>query len=808
MRTVQVYVNGEILDLFNDEKISVTSSVQNIQDISKVYTDFSQTFTVPASKQNNKIFGHYYNNDLEEFVAKERQTARIEINYTPFRRGKVQLEGAEIVNGEAQNYRLTFYGEVVTLKDLFSDYKLKDLNYNLQFERNGANVIDTITNTNDLDIRFPLISSEVLWQYGTSGVGDISNSTQSIDFSKLFPAVKVAKVFEAIEDTFGITFNGNFLNDERFTKLFTWWKNEDNAVFNNAVDLDFDLSVGVPTTYSLYPVVNSLSQVNIQFIDQFAFTPLPSDYFTSFGTGEHSVQIVVSNTSSTVDYWIDTYKNGTVINSHLANGNTTFSSLDLGVYIPNVFGLNDVYEFRLRSLSVFTFDFQINYTFRLPYVSTSGTSFYTFQDYTFSDTVSSVSLPDLIDFNLTAPDITVSDYFAGVLKMFNLTCYPLTNEFNFQIEPLDEWYKLGDEVNITEFVDVSSIKVDRPKLYKNIEFKYQDSKSFMNQEYLQINNRRFGSLSNFFGYDGGDFKIELPFETLHFNKFDNTNIQVGYSLDKAPSNTPYVPKPVMLYLYENQTSDVDFWIDNGISPQNITSYVPFGQEIRYNSQDYSINFNQQTSSLTLNGVSNSLYQTYYFPYLANLFSNKTRIVTLKTILPLSLLNYISLDDAIIVRDKKYRINDMKSDLTTGEVEFVLISDWVVDRLQINTPVLGKSSQTIDVPLKSINGDLGGTLTLSGSSDFVTPVDRLPLVIDGEQIAKFDVDENLTYSTRTATFDLLYTLPNGDTISKNLYFIQQGIPAEEIALDFQTRVDTDSGIFEAEQCLIDTLNTLL
>ena len=50
------------VELFNDEKISVTSSVQNINDISKTLSDYSQTFTVPATKNNNAIFKYWYEN--------------------------------------------------------------------------------------------------------------------------------------------------------------------------------------------------------------------------------------------------------------------------------------------------------------------------------------------------------------------------------------------------------------------------------------------------------------------------------------------------------------------------------------------------------------------------------------------------------------------------------------------------------------------------------------------------------------------------------------------------------------------------
>ena len=58
MNIVQLYIQGQRLDLFDDEDIVITSSIQNSKDISKIFTDFSQSFTVPASKSNNKIFKH------------------------------------------------------------------------------------------------------------------------------------------------------------------------------------------------------------------------------------------------------------------------------------------------------------------------------------------------------------------------------------------------------------------------------------------------------------------------------------------------------------------------------------------------------------------------------------------------------------------------------------------------------------------------------------------------------------------------------------------------------------------------------
>ena len=65
MNKVDIYINGFRLDLFDDEEITINLSVQNVQDISKVFTDFTQGFTVPATPFNNAVFQHYYRSDID-----------------------------------------------------------------------------------------------------------------------------------------------------------------------------------------------------------------------------------------------------------------------------------------------------------------------------------------------------------------------------------------------------------------------------------------------------------------------------------------------------------------------------------------------------------------------------------------------------------------------------------------------------------------------------------------------------------------------------------------------------------------------
>ena len=61
MQKLQLFISGTRIDLFKDESVSITQSIQNIRDIKKIFTEFTKTFSIPASKVNNKIFKHYYN---------------------------------------------------------------------------------------------------------------------------------------------------------------------------------------------------------------------------------------------------------------------------------------------------------------------------------------------------------------------------------------------------------------------------------------------------------------------------------------------------------------------------------------------------------------------------------------------------------------------------------------------------------------------------------------------------------------------------------------------------------------------------
>ena len=762
MREVSLYVNNVKLDLFNDEQITVTSTIQNLQDISKVFTDFTQTFTIPTSKVNNGVFEHYYNNDVDAvFNAQNRQPARLEINNTIFRTGKVQLESSELKDNQSDSYKITFYGEIATLKDLFSDDKLSDLDYSsLLVEYDDATVVNAQTDLAHLDVRFPLISSNRIWEYGDGSPADISTIAGKINYTELFPAIRDVKLLELMELKYGINFTGLFLTDQRFITRFTYWKNRKDPTFTlSPVQILFAIGESAPLNDGIF---------TLQYIN-------PSTYAAAGYTGAYTSKIVTLFLTPNVTsvYYLDIYYRDVNTSTGVASATTYQTTFTIngvvgqqqqGVVLDGSFSngnpnFDREYTYFIRSAVVMTVTGTLKYFVEGTYGLGGVTVTNTLTDVT--KILEPTTTTNDIDFSSSAPDIKIADYFSGLLNVFNLTCFPTSNDLTFQLEPLDKWYNYGKDYDVTEHIDEKSIQIERIKLHKTISFEYQESKAFLNVEFKGNNNRNYGDLTETFDYDGGDFKIKLPFENLLFNKFTGTNLQVGYSMSDPieDAEKSIIPKCTGLY-YDRAAYPVNFYL----GASNLTSYLPFGQDnTSGGSFDYSLNFGSEFSTLKDTIIQNSLFLTYYYPYLTNLYNPKSRRVKVKAMFPLSLLTDITLDSKLIIRDKKYIIEEMKTNLTTGEVDLTLLSYFVGANFggtggTGSVPSTSAEPVVASIPINENNQGIKqgyAEIGVSGETQFVTTSPTLPTTITTSTNFEFVIPDNVSGVERTNTIPIVY-----------------------------------------------------
>ncbi|MBC7524792.1 MAG: hypothetical protein H7239_10170, partial [Flavobacterium sp.] len=513
--------NYNRIELFDDEKISVNSSIQNINDISKVFTDYSQTFTVPASVKNNKIFKHWYENSLDNpFSTLVKSDAYIELDTILFRSGKIQLESCSIENNRPQNYSITFIGVLGSLKDKFAGLMLKDLDSNYyDFTYSATDVKDKVTTTaTSADVMFPLISSQRYWTFG-SGIENINNASTPIRYNELFPAIRLRAVFDMIDrdSKFNLNFNGAFLSDPRFTNAYLYLKNAE-----------------------LFKPIPTESLITWDTAD--ASTPgfimnLADDSFTGDGLSYPafvSATLKITVSGSGVVYNIHVYKNGAQIFKQILT--STNSNVDVNIVGGSgTINSTDIYTVKISSLIAITFDARIE--FRLNFGMSSSNSYADKSPQTYSNN----NLPIKNYF----PEIKIEDFFSGILKMFNLTCYS-EDGINFTVEQLESYYNNGTIRDITKYVKSDNINLTRVKTFKKINFEYEKSESLVNIGFLSANGVEYGSLLYNTNNDGEEYGIKLPFEDLNFNNLQD-KLQVGFALKSDLQK--YIPKPVILYDY-------------------------------------------------------------------------------------------------------------------------------------------------------------------------------------------------------------------------------------------------------------------
>ena len=662
---IEIYIGSEKLDLFKDEDVNITLSIQNVRDISKLFTDFTQNFSVPASRNNNDIFKHYYNSDITGgFSASLRQDAIIYLNKEVFREGSIELNSVNMENGKPSAYEVVFFSAGVNLKDLFGEDELIDLDLSAYDHSYSGSVIrgamEGTTPLHSGNVIYPLISPVDDWFYDSgSNIHDdndiayhTSNDTHGLDYYELKPAIKISKLIDAIESKYSITFTSTFFGTSKFTDLFLWghrregymFKDQENGFtaqkinFTSATGTGFDITedeATIPSTYS-----------DLQW--------------------RYSI-------TSTSDYQVHFYINGAYYSSRSHSGNVT----DAQMFFV---GLNTGDKIQMRFSPPVNWD---GSTITITSASASGRDFDTPSTILWTaSTSTSQSFTTNVEMSDQMPEMKVYDFLSGLVKMFNLVIEP-TSRTAFNIEPLDDWYSSGSTYEITEYVDTTSQKVNKPELYKRISFKYQEADSYPMRAYRETNGGRgYGDLNADFTFDGGELITESTFEIMKYQKLDDpsngvTNFLVGKSIDKE--GKPYINSPVIFY--SSGTLDITSYpigfVDETERTTTATNQVYLCANVNNTTAEdvtQMLTFGQEVDPLHEQSYTQTLYNQYWEDYVTDLYSLSRRVYSMKAILPYSITSRLKMNDKLDINGKRYIINQMKINLRTEEADIELLND--------------------------------------------------------------------------------------------------------------------------------------
>jgi hypothetical protein len=652
-----IYINdvARRIELFEDEKISITSSIQNINNISKVFTDFSQQFTVPASTNNNEIFKHWYENSIDGgFDHRVKYKGFIEIDTIPFRYGGFALNNVQTKNNRIENYGIVFYGDTKNISDLVKEDKLNSLDFSeLNHSFTATEVRNRIDGTTNDNVKYPLLAHDRIYDYNNASANDVTTTSGAILWRSLFPAIPVTYIMQKIQDKYNINFTGAFLNYTQFNKLHLLFKNAETLTVPT-------LSQKINFTTKSSQLTNAEVNLTTDEIGFRSVFDLSNLLFITY----RRLRIVITPTTPTQIYTVEIRKNGAPFLFFNNLTGTTSNTFFMGVI--NSQSLTDKYTIYISS------NVPMTYTSRLDYQIGTGTS-----ALNYVANSPSTATQSNIDIGRYTPEIKIMDFLNGLIKMFNLVIIP-QNETTFELIPLELYYNNGAFKDISKNVITDDIDIKKTSAYKNINFNFESSENILNTKFRELFTAQRG-------FDYGDLKyeqidslesatyeIKLPFENPMFERKSNSNFQTLTLKNKDLNN--YVPKPILMYLNPLQSVAPDIKFNQEGSITNIGLYNRFSNEI-FNGTLMSLNWGAEISTWELTTSINGLYQRHYSNYIGNIFDLKARLIVVKCKFNPVELSNIKLNDRIIIRDKKYTINTMKCDLITGEVDMELLSDY-------------------------------------------------------------------------------------------------------------------------------------
>lgn len=721
MVQLQVFFDNQEVELFKDESIVLTQSIQDIKDIQKVFIPFTQTFNVPASRNNNKIFNHFYNFNILGFDARKKTDAELYLNYKLFKKGKIKLEGVQLKNNEPHTYKLTFFGNTVNLKDLLGETKLNSLialqKYKFTYDSTNigtlmtsgldfvgldgkiedALIIPLITHTARLtfDSNSAVTNTDTIKNINTSAG---TSTSYGVPLSEFKPAIRLYSIIKAIESepSYNIEFSTDFFSrtNKPFFGLYMWLHNKEGALLDNqsaqSQVLNFAAQTGQVDKDGVFGGFGNKSFNSS--VDEI----LKADKYENSKIKQISRHLTVEVTPSGSDpYNLVIKKDGEEFQRFENLTGTTENGQSGSVKLKNGIEIQDgVYTFYIESETAQNFTLVVGNRIK----TSEKLGFKSASEFYLTGTTSIGASKELSAVDLM-PDMKVIDFLTALFKLYNLTAFQDDNGI-VQVKTLDDFYASSTSAHdITEYVDKTETVTDSVVPFHEVDFRFEGTGSFLANNHKQLAAHEWGAL-----YErdktqtgGTTYDINIPFEHFKYehlftsdNKVESSTlsgVQYGYSVDESQS--PYLGLPLIFYAANSATNIRALNLSGTAGVTINTPFIPLnciekGSTAIAGKQ--SINFNAEFDEFSLEVNPTSLFKTYYETYIRDVFDPRKRLTSLKAYLPMSLIYNLNLADKFILNNNEYRINKISTNFETEQSSIELTNIFETPDFRVLTVV--------------------------------------------------------------------------------------------------------------------------
>ena len=713
----ETYEGQVICDLYEDEDIPLSLSVDNFKNVAEKVQSYSKGFKLPATKRNNQIFTNLFEvtmvQDVFSFNPYIKTPCVLKQNGFIIFEGYLRL--IDIQDKEAEiSYNVNLYSEVIALADVLQNRTFQDIDFS---ELNHTYNKGSIKNSWDDDTGLPLIntlssSSFAALDSGTIGFNNtnvlkypfvdwghdmlVGNGATGNNSNYGFPELTT------LEQAFRPFIQLKYLINRIFANTeFTWTSTFFDSADFEKLFMDFNWGGdGVPTPENTFRARWALVG---------AISP-------NTGTGTYKALALLPTSTEP-----------------LLTNSTLPPNFDTSTYVLTATTDNEIYfinyNFRLtRSTGSTTVDCRwiknkglateevINEITGIDFSSITNTSFYSGAIHVelnngetlsaeFNGSTDINQAASIVIFNQSTTTVTTApllalrgelnqwDFLKGILTMFNLVSMPdKDNPNNINFETYNDVFITDPNIvthDWTSKVDISEMKLtpltelNRKTIFKFVE---EDDDYVFNVYKESVGSHLYGSkvfdASGLNLLTGTDEIIAEPFAATISKplmpQFPQFIVPTLYSMNDDGSTEGFDNAPRILYNNGVKDTGIEYYIpdQNGSSSENQPEFLQFSHLSTIPTDVGTLDFNFGECQLIEpigEAVPDNLFNLYWLPYYNELYNSNTRTMSLKVNLDPSDVTVFKFNDKVFIKNREYRVNNIQykpNDLAT--VEFILI----------------------------------------------------------------------------------------------------------------------------------------
>ena len=702
---IEILGDGQVIcDLYEDEDIPLTLSVDDFKNVAEKVQSYSKAFNLPSTKRNSRIFDAIF----------EVTRSSDGVIFNPYRRtqcvlkqdGFILFEGflrmLDVTDKEGEiSYNVNLYSEVIALADILQDRFFSDLGFEeLTHDYNKDNIKRSwnespdpsiaYTNTSTsgfrddyTTLRYPFVDWNRQWILAPTGSTSATPGNPKLPSleTAFRPFINIKYIIDRIFSDSPFTYESTFFNSTDFGKLymdFNWGADRVGSMYNES-GIGFLVSNQVATTSFTTVLTNDNDFPSNAGYSAGVFSPVNDSTFYNIN---YAHRVVENTATTTLDMRWKMVKSGV----------TSFINQVTYLLDPP----NDTLYIQSGSFSEYL---NVGDTLELQFKTSNLSAVTTILAGTGSndDTIVIVSGVATSDNSLSETlrgELGQWEFLKGILTMFNLVTLPdENNPNNINIEPYaDVFLNSTDSVQLdwTDKIDISQIKLtplvdlNRKTMFKFVE---DDDDSAFNQYKNQVGGHLYGSLkfdatNQFNILDGEEEIIAEPFAATVVKPLEDNFPQFVtpaiYAMNEDGSTEGFENSPRIMYNNGVKPTGASYFIpaQNGLSSENQENFLQFSHLSSIPSNSSALDFHFGECQL-FPGVgtptANNLYNLYWLPYFNELYNPNTRTMTIKVNLSPADINTFKFNDTVFIKNRVFRVNkiDYKpNDLAT--VEFILI----------------------------------------------------------------------------------------------------------------------------------------